>query len=209
MNDRKDDGSLLKWFRRAFGLVSSVDKSGKYVPADTVFFDFEGFVDGWILGQREVSDFHTSRSTGPTSDSQILEHYAEHPSTGVRLSVFVASGHEMIGRAYFDRGDRTAKQVRVSLGGWENLIVRGRPRKRSALPMSDEDIFEKIGRREEWYVHGEAGPKPEYKVRIHDAAQQLAASMIPTDTADETEIDGVTEQILQAYHRVKKREGKK
>jgi len=162
----------------------------------------------WKRGNRLISDMHASQTDSPIGEAWIgFERYAEDITSGVRLGVFFDFEGNLIGRQYFDLGDVPTEDVRKHLGGWDSLIERGRKRKQSLLPMSDEEIYDRIRSRREWYEYGPEGK--EYEPTILDAAQQLAASMELADSADDTEIDLLTERILRAYERVKKRKGNK
>ncbi len=162
----------------------------------------------WKRGNRLISDMHASQTDSPICESWIgIERYTEDITSDVRISVFFDFEGNLVGRQYFDLGNVPTQDVRKHLRGWDSLIARGRPRNQSSLLMSDDEIFERIQRRREWYEHAPGGK--EYEPRIHEAAQQLAASMAVADKPDDIEIDLLTERILRAHERVKKRKGNK
>ena len=197
---------FLNWIKRA----NSVETLEEATEVDKGFTNSlkDEDVLNWKRGKRLITDTIASQEPpsirGEAPKFIGNEVYTEHIESGVRISVFYDFEGNLIGRAYFDRGDLSIKEVQQHLKKWEAVIKPGRPREGSPLPLADDEIFEFIESRNDWYVHGDEGK--EYQVTPRDAAEQLAANQgLVHDYSSDDEIEDIVNTILRAYERVRKR----
>ncbi len=159
---------------------------------------------GYVYRARIVQDIHPA--DGILECHPFTEIYVENIERGIRLSYFFQGEDDLVGRAYYDKGDIPANEVRAHLSWFDNLIIKGRPKKGFSIPLSDPEIYDLIITRSDWCTFEDPGSSK--RITIQDAIDRLIYKYRLIDE-DEELYEGFVRSFRLAYDRERRRRRQK